>query len=150
MRAIVQQAIRDVRTAPSALDAPPTDPALASLREAVDQIAADANAIGALMLEVAPAYLSDADAAGALAPLCDAIGEDLDHGLAARRYALTGDRVPCTAPCSENRKASGAGATGPVRWTDPTAPAGAHRWRAWPLLRGGPLTSRCGGDHAGR
>ncbi|NUP37193.1 MAG: hypothetical protein HOY76_09275 [Streptomyces sp.] len=39
------------------------------------------------------AYLSDADAADVLALLCDAIGEDLDHGgLAARRYALTRDR----------------------------------------------------------
>jgi hypothetical protein len=44
------------------------------------------------MLEVAPAYLSDTDAADVLAPLCDAIGEELDHGLAARRYAMSGDR----------------------------------------------------------
>jgi hypothetical protein len=27
-----------------------------------------------------------------LAPLCEAIGEELDHGLATRRYALSGDR----------------------------------------------------------
>ncbi|MCX4775414.1 hypothetical protein [Streptomyces sp. NBC_01264] len=41
-------------------------------------------------LEVAPAYLSDTTAADVLGPLCDAIGEDLDTGLATRRYALTG------------------------------------------------------------
>ncbi|MFB7552758.1 hypothetical protein [Streptomyces sp. NPDC056154] len=40
----------------------------------------------------APAYLSDRQAADVLAPLCDAIGEELEHGLAARRYAMSGDR----------------------------------------------------------
>ncbi|MEU0344644.1 hypothetical protein ABZ092_38365 [Streptomyces bobili] len=44
------------------------------------------------MLEVAPPYLSDIAAADVLAPLCDAIGEELETGLAARRYALSGDR----------------------------------------------------------
>ncbi|MFJ8854931.1 hypothetical protein [Streptomyces sp. NPDC102437] len=44
------------------------------------------------MLEVAPAYLSDTDAAHVLALLCEEIGEPLDHGLAARRYAMSGDR----------------------------------------------------------
>ncbi|MER0429456.1 hypothetical protein [Streptomyces microflavus] len=44
------------------------------------------------MLEVAPAYLSDPAAADLLAPLCEQIGETLDNGLAARRYALSGDR----------------------------------------------------------
>ncbi|GGN64226.1 hypothetical protein GCM10012285_66130 [Streptomyces kronopolitis] len=44
------------------------------------------------MLEVAPAHVSDIAAADVLAPLCHEIGEPLDHGLAARRYALTGDR----------------------------------------------------------
>jgi hypothetical protein len=44
------------------------------------------------MLEVAPVYLSDTDAAGVLARLCDEIGEPLGHGLAARRYAMSGDR----------------------------------------------------------
>ncbi|MFJ9420289.1 hypothetical protein ACIRPT_39995 [Streptomyces sp. NPDC101227] len=55
--------------------------------------AASTHAIGKLMLEVAPAYLSDGQAADVLRALCDEIGEDLQHGLAARRYApLTGDR----------------------------------------------------------
>lgn len=45
-----------------------------------------------LMLEVAPAYLSDTEASDVLAPLCAAIGESLKYGLAARRYALSGDR----------------------------------------------------------
>lgn len=44
------------------------------------------------MLEVAPAYLSDTEAADVLALLCDEIGETVANGLAARRYALTGDR----------------------------------------------------------
>ncbi|MFI6730296.1 hypothetical protein [Streptomyces atratus] len=54
-------------------------------------LAVSALAIGELMLEVAPAYLSDHQAADRLALLCDEIGETLDHGLAVRRYALTGD-----------------------------------------------------------
>ncbi|MFI6415649.1 hypothetical protein [Streptomyces sp. NPDC050585] len=41
------------------------------------------------MLEVAPAYLSDA--ADRLAPLCHAIATTLDHALATRRYTVTGD-----------------------------------------------------------
>ncbi|MFD0196976.1 hypothetical protein ACWHAN_26100 [Streptomyces albidoflavus] len=44
------------------------------------------------MLEVAPVYLSDTEAADVLALLCDEIGATVDNGLAARRYALTGDR----------------------------------------------------------
>ncbi|MFI0779358.1 hypothetical protein [Streptomyces sp. NPDC021212] len=44
------------------------------------------------MLEVAPVYLSESQAADRLAPLCDEIGEPPDRGLAARRYALTGNR----------------------------------------------------------
>ncbi|MEU6927355.1 hypothetical protein [Streptomyces sp. NPDC046631] len=42
--------------------------------------------------EVAPAYLSDTDAADVLALLCEEIGEEVGHGLAARRYAITSDR----------------------------------------------------------
>jgi hypothetical protein len=47
----------------------------------------DPFAIGELMLEVAPAYLSSD-----LAPLWEQIGESLGYGLAARRYAMSGDR----------------------------------------------------------
>ncbi|MFB8000316.1 hypothetical protein ACFC4G_47135 [Streptomyces sp. NPDC056002] len=93
VRAVVRQAVRDVRTTPPA---PPAcrsaDPALAALRAVVDDLAASTHQIGELMLEVAPAYLSDTAAAHVLAPLCEEIGEPLDHGLAARRYALSGDR----------------------------------------------------------
>jgi len=53
---------------------------------------ADQCAMAELMLEVAPAYLSDTEASDVLAPLCAAIGESLKYGLAARRYALSGDR----------------------------------------------------------
>ncbi|MGW5330712.1 hypothetical protein [Streptomyces sp. NPDC004014] len=58
----------------------------------VDALDASAHAIGELMLEVAPAYLSDLEAANILALLCEEIGEPLDYGLATRRYAITVDR----------------------------------------------------------
>lgn len=93
VRAVVRQAVRDVRTAPPPLPAdPPADPAVVALRAVVDDLAANSHAIGELMLEVAPAYLSDTEAADILALLCDQIGEPLEHGLAARRYAMSGDR----------------------------------------------------------
>ncbi|MEU6285060.1 hypothetical protein [Streptomyces sp. NPDC047028] len=93
VRAVVRQAVRDVRTAPPPAPAdPPADPAVAALRAVVDDLAACSHQLGELMLEVAPAYLSDTEAADVLALLCEQIGEPLDHGLAARRYALTGDR----------------------------------------------------------
>lgn len=94
VRAVVRQAVHDVRTAPPLPPAgPPTDPALAELRAAVDELAACTYAVGELMLDVAPAYLSDTEAAhSALALLCEEIGEPLEHGLAARRYAMSGDR----------------------------------------------------------
>ncbi|MFE5334228.1 hypothetical protein ACFRCG_48600, partial [Embleya sp. NPDC056575] len=93
VRAVVRQAVRDVRTAPPPPPAdPPADPTVAALRRVVDDLAASTHAIGELMLEVAPAYLSDIEAADVLALLCDQIGEPLEHGLAARRYAMSGDR----------------------------------------------------------
>jgi hypothetical protein len=93
VRAVVRQAVRDVRAAPPLPPAgSPTDPGIAALRRAVDDLFAASYAIGELMLEVAPAYLSDTDAVEVLAPLCAAIGESLENGLAARRYALSGDR----------------------------------------------------------
>ncbi|WP_329564497.1 hypothetical protein OG711_38790 (plasmid) [Streptomyces uncialis] len=93
VRAVVRQAVRDVRTAPPPPPAgPPADPALPELRRVVDDLAATTHQLGELMLEVAPAYLSDNAAADVLAPLCEQIGEDLENGLAARRYAMSGDR----------------------------------------------------------
>ncbi|WP_405691219.1 hypothetical protein [Streptomyces sp. NBC_00057] len=93
VRAVVRQAVHDVRTAPSPpSDDPPADPALAALRRTVDDLAASTHAIGELLLEVAPAYLSDIDATDILTRFYNDIGIDLDHGLAARRYALSGDR----------------------------------------------------------
>jgi hypothetical protein len=91
VRAVVRQAVRDVRTAPSPPPADPlADPTLAGLRAVVDGLAASTHAIGELMLEVAPVYLSDA--ANVLARPCEEIGEPLEHGLAARRYTMSGDR----------------------------------------------------------
>ncbi|GGV97560.1 hypothetical protein GCM10015535_69170 [Streptomyces gelaticus] len=92
VRAVVRQAVRDVRTVPPPPPADPSaDPTLAALRR-VDELAAGTHAIGELMLEVAPAYLSDTAATDVLALFCEEIGEPLDHGLAARRYAMSGDR----------------------------------------------------------
>ncbi|MEU7087991.1 hypothetical protein [Streptomyces achromogenes] len=90
VRAVVRQAVRTAPPPPPA--DPPADPAVAALRRAVDDLAASTHAIGELMLEVAPAYLSDIEAADVLALLCQQIGEPLEHGLAARRYAMSGDR----------------------------------------------------------
>lgn len=88
VRAVVRQAVRDVRTAPPPPPAdPPADPTLAALRAVVDDLVAINHEIGELMLEVAPAYFSDTDtdtdAADVLALLCDQIGEPFEHGLAA-------------------------------------------------------------------
>lgn len=94
VRAVVRQAVRDIRTAPPPPPAEPSaEPAVAALRRVVDELAASTHRIGELMLEVAPPYLSDTEAAnGVLGLLCEQIGEPLDHGLAARRYAMSGDR----------------------------------------------------------
>ncbi|WP_199918995.1 MULTISPECIES: hypothetical protein [Streptomyces] len=94
VRAVVRQAVRDVRTAPPPPPADPSaDPLVAAGRQLTDDLSTGAYAIGELMLEVAPAYPSDTEAAnGVLALLCEEIGGPLEHGLAARRYAMSGDR----------------------------------------------------------
>ncbi|WP_414170881.1 hypothetical protein ACMATS_37770 (plasmid) [Streptoverticillium reticulum] len=71
---------------------PSADPAIAALRRVGDEVAASAHAIGELLTEAAPAYPSETAAAVVLAQLCAAIGEDLESALAARRYAMSGDR----------------------------------------------------------
>ncbi|MFF8754155.1 hypothetical protein [Streptomyces californicus] len=73
---MVRQAVRDVRTAPPLAPAqPPADPAVAALRAVVDDLAACSHQLGELMLQVAPAHLSDTEAADVLALRCDQIGE---------------------------------------------------------------------------
>ncbi|WP_157852784.1 hypothetical protein RFN58_29535 [Streptomyces iakyrus] len=62
--AVVRQAVRDVRTAP-----PPG--------RAVDELATSTHAIGELMLEVAPAYLSGIEAADVLALRCEESGQGI-------------------------------------------------------------------------
>lgn len=99
VRAVVRQAVHDVRTAqfPAPADPPgPTDPlvdpVITAMRAEVENLFSCAHQIGELMLEVAPAYVSDVAAEDVLTLLCHAIGEPLDYSLAARRYALSGDR----------------------------------------------------------
>ncbi|MFD5268873.1 hypothetical protein [Streptomyces sp. NPDC058335] len=99
VRAVVRQAVRDIRTAPPPPPAePPTDPTVAARRRVVDDLAASTHAIGELMLEVAPTYLSDTEAAtGILTLLCDQNGEPLEHGdgAAASRFGdLSAPVVP--------------------------------------------------------
>ncbi|MFD7665138.1 hypothetical protein [Streptomyces sp. NPDC059788] len=65
---------------------------VAALRRVVDDLAAGSYAIGELMLQVAPAYLSDTDASDVLALLCEETGKPFEHGRTARRYAMSGDR----------------------------------------------------------
>lgn len=96
VRTVVRQTVHDVRTTPpptppASPAGPSADPTLTALCGVVDDPAA-AYAIGELMLQVAPAPLSDTGAAEFLAPLCEAIGESLDSALAARRYVISGDR----------------------------------------------------------
>lgn len=74
VRAVVRQAVRDIRTAPPP---PPADPTVAALRRVVDDVAASTHAIEELMLEVAPAYLPHIEAADVPVLLCDQLGEPL-------------------------------------------------------------------------
>ena len=69
VRAVVRQAVRDVCTTRSPPPADPSaDPMVADGRRLVDGLAAHAQRIGELMLEVAPASLSGTAAADVLAP----------------------------------------------------------------------------------
>jgi hypothetical protein len=81
-----------VESAAGGPSASAVDPFVAEGRRVVEELAATAHAIGELMLEVAPAYLDDHEAADRLALICEQIGEPLEQGLASRRYALSGDR----------------------------------------------------------
>lgn len=102
VRAVVRQAVRDVRTAPSP---PPSDPALAGLHRVVEGLAASAHGIGELMLEVAPAYLCDTEA-GSLEPATRAPG---------RR------RTACSASTSVPVSAAPDGHTSTARTSRPSA-----------------------------
>lgn len=65
----------------------------AELRRLVEQMVQYAGQLGEHALEIAPPYLSDVQAAErGLHEFAEAIGEGLDEVLAARRFAITGDR----------------------------------------------------------
>jgi hypothetical protein len=73
------------------IDVEPTD--IASLRDMVDKLVDLQGRLGLLALEIAPAYLTDAQAReGGLDRLADDIGIEIEHLLAARHFAVTGDR----------------------------------------------------------
>ena len=62
-------------------------------RRLVAELDAGDRRLGALALEIVPAYRSEEQAAGPLRILADDIGgEDVEFLLACRRYAITGDR----------------------------------------------------------
>lgn len=91
---LLRRAVTRVRT-PSLPRSPSPlagDSRVRQARVIVEELYAAAADIGRLCLEIAPAYLSEADASGPLALFADEIGEDLAAVLAKRRYALTGDR----------------------------------------------------------
>jgi hypothetical protein len=136
VRAVVRQAVRDVRAAPFPPPADPlADPALTELRRVVDDGAGHTHQLGELMLEVVPAYLSDTAAADVLAPLCEQISEAPDNGLAARRYAMSGDRRALYGTV--------------LQLTDPGCSCVAHRLFAqvgearWEGMRRGPAAAGC-------
>lgn len=91
-RAGVRQAVRDIRTAPPPPpDDPPADPAVAAPRRVVDDLAASTHAIGELMLEVArPTSPTPRPPSSSRSVRPD--WRALEHGLAARRHTVSGDR----------------------------------------------------------
>lgn len=84
---------RDVRSRPE--PEPPVEdvrPEVAEARAAVEEIRKSAGELGELILEIAPAYQSDADVADVVGIFADEIGMSLEEALAYWRYAITGDR----------------------------------------------------------
>ncbi|MFE9633358.1 hypothetical protein [Streptomyces sp. NPDC006463] len=137
VRAVVRQAVRDVRSAPPPRPAePPADPIVAEMRSVVDGLVTSTYAIGELMLDVAPAYLSDEQAANVLALLCDQIGEPPSTAwppgatrcpaTAARCTATSCNRRRCQAGMRRSRTASRLNGTrlSPVRMWPGAAGAG--------------------------
>ncbi|WP_159047936.1 hypothetical protein [Streptomyces sp. WM6378] len=73
----------------------------------VDSLMAAAYAMGELMLEVAPACLVDNEPGVRVALFCGQIGEPLEQGLAARYYALSGDRRALYRPIGQGLRGGG-------------------------------------------
>jgi len=95
---LIAEAVADVRHRPALPPPPapsaaqPATPPVETGRKLVEHLYAEAARLGALALEIAPAYWSDAEAAVPLAVFADDIGAELDEVMAQRRYAITGDR----------------------------------------------------------
>jgi hypothetical protein len=90
---LIRDVARDVRSRPA--PEPPAEdvrPEVAEARAAVEEIRKTAGEVGELILEIAPAYQSDADVADVVGMFADEIGVSLEEALAYRRYAITGDR----------------------------------------------------------
>ncbi|GAA3225094.1 hypothetical protein [Nonomuraea helvata] len=94
---LLRRAVAEVRAMPP--EPPPLPPAApgesAHVREGrrmIEELYAGAAELGLMCLEIAPGYLSDADAVIALEVFAEEVGLDLDGVLAHRRFALTGDR----------------------------------------------------------
>ncbi|WP_156056560.1 hypothetical protein [Streptosporangium roseum] len=85
---LLRRAIAHVRTPPRPRAG---DPRIRRGRAMVGELYAMAAEIGRMCLEIAPAYLPEADASDALALFADEIGTDLATVPAYRRYAITRD-----------------------------------------------------------
>ncbi|ACZ89105.1 hypothetical protein [Streptosporangium roseum] len=86
---LLRRAISHVRTPPRPRAG---DPRVRQGRAMVEELYAVAAEVGRMCLEIAPAYLPEADASDVLALFADEICTDLATVLAYRRYAITSDR----------------------------------------------------------
>ncbi|WP_371583900.1 hypothetical protein [Streptomyces sp. NBC_01314] len=97
MRAVVRQAVRDVRP-PRPPPPPPADPSvdptLAALRAVVVDLGASTHTIGEPMLEVAPAYLSDTAATDVLTSFTATPARKLTPGEEDANRVLAIERAP--------------------------------------------------------
>lgn len=95
--ALVRDVVAGLRSrakalSPSTDEGDQADDDLAAARRIVEQWRHNNRRIGELVLELAPAYLSDADVEPVLLRFAYDIGLEPDVAMACRRYAITGDQ----------------------------------------------------------